>query len=472
MSQPAPKMVGLPKGALVLLYPGLAALPLALAWASGLPPADPWAESAAAAGMVGMVMMVLQIGSSGRFRHLSGRIGIDVTMAFHKWAAPAALLLLLAHPLLLAGPFDPAAPWRMGQRLLNLLVAPSLMSAVAALLGLLILTGMALWRDRLPFGYGLWRISHATLALVALALALQHILDRGTYAEAQAMRLFWMALAGGAVALWAARHGLARLRPAWRITGVQRAAQRLWRVTLAGPGALRFRAGQFLWLRFGAGVSDHPFSIASPPQERELVLLIQEAGDFTAQVGRLRPGMLVGIDGPHGSFVADDLPEGDAVLLIAGGVGLAPILSILADLAHRRAATSVRVIYAARSRAALVDPAVLRAAHPTAELTVLADDAGAGQAEVGQGPMTPAHLTPLLAGLDPARTTALICGPGGMMTAMTDALHSCGLPLPRIRYERFSFGSGPVSQKDRRTLIGFAALNAAILALVLGFAFR
>ena len=90
------RSVGLPTWGIAALYLGLSALPLILASGAGIPPAEPGMEGSAAAGMVGMVLMVAQIGSSGRFPFLSSRVGIDVAMAFHKWAAPVALALLLA----------------------------------------------------------------------------------------------------------------------------------------------------------------------------------------------------------------------------------------------------------------------------------------------------------------------------------------------------------------------------------------
>ena len=76
---------GLPPLVLFAIYPAALALPLALAALSDLPPVSPWLEAGSATGLVAAVGLAVQFITSGRFEKLSGRVGIDVTMAFHKW---------------------------------------------------------------------------------------------------------------------------------------------------------------------------------------------------------------------------------------------------------------------------------------------------------------------------------------------------------------------------------------------------
>ena len=71
---------------------------------------------------------------------------------------------------------------------------------------------------------------------------------------------------------------------------------------------------------------------------------------------------------------------------------------------------------------------------------------------VARGRLGPEQMTQLLDGLDPARTDVLICGPGPLMTSLTDTLAGLGVPLSRIDYERFSYGAGTLSAKDKRRL--------------------
>lgn len=469
--------------ALAAAYALAVALPLVLAAADGIPPEDVWTEAATGAGLAGAVMLMLQMVSSGRFRSLSGRIGIDVTMGFHRWAAPLGLALALAHVLALAGPWDPSDPARAGRRLAALLTAPGLRNGVAALGLALVLALTARFRHRLPLPYELWRASHALMALAFVGLLARHILDRGTHAAATPARAFWIALALGVVLPMALMHGRRlrdHLRHRWRLESVRPRGERLWELILAPATGrpLPFRAGQFGWLatrpRWLPIGFDHPFSIASAPGgDGRLRLLVAEAGDFTSRIGALEPGRAVGFDAPHGNFTVAALGEGvTGLVLIAGGVGVAPILALLEDLAQRGERRSVRVILAARSPAALVDPALTDpplAALGARVIRLVDRDAGG---DLRPGPLTPAHLAEALAGLDPATTGALICGPPGLTTAAADGLAALGVPLDRIHYERFDYAATFAAQKDRRVLRRFRALGAAAVLAAAAFALR
>ena len=470
---------GLPGPVLALLYVATVILPIGLAAQQGSGRADLWVKAAGASGLAAGAMILLQMVSSGRFERLSGRIGIDVTMGFHKWAAPVALVLALVHPIFYLGLPDPQRPHRFTNHLNNLLSAPHLADGRWALLLLLVLVALALLRDRLPLRYEVWRMSHAIVAYALVALIVAHALGDGRYSGRGALALYWPLLAAAVAgpALWVyLRRLLAGPKGDWRLAGSRRVADRLWEVTLTGNSgqSLEFRAGQFAWLAFGRHrlpLFDHPFSIASPPAEGAAPrFLIQEAGDFTDTIATLPPGTRVGIDAPHGSFLLED-GVGATVLLIAGGVGIAPILSILTDLAARGDGRELRLVYAARDEAAMVPesfwrPALERLGGRATRLS----DAATDTPGIGRGPLNADHLRAALDGWDPATTVALICGPGPMMTAATDCLHRLGVPLGAIDYERFSYSATSLSDKDRRALAGFLLSWGAIAAAIAGFA--
>lgn len=483
MSRPTGFPPALSGRALALLYVVAVALPLALAAFGGVPPADAWAEAATGAGIAGGVMLLLQLVSSGRFRVLSGDIGIDVTMGFHRWAAPLALVLVVGHVLLLLAPIDPANPGRALRQLWMMLQAPGLRDGVIALALALAMVPLALLRNRLRLPYEVWRATHALMALAMVWFSVRHILDRGTYAEDMPSRVFWLALTAGVVLPMVAvylRQGWNLWRFGWRVAAVRPRAERLWEVVLESTRgrALGFRAGQFGWL---AALSrrwpmwfDHPFSIASAPgPEPRLRLLIAEAGDFTNRIGTLETGRLVGLDAPHGNFHTDHMAGAQALVLVAGGVGIAPMLGILEDLAARGETRPVRLVYGARNPAAFLDNDLL--APPLESLgarAILIADDPQGAADLLQGPIRAEHLRDALDGLDPATTAALICGPGGMTTAVADALNDLGLPLSRIHYERFDYSEKAGARKDRVILNRFRLLGTAAVLAALAFALR
>lgn len=297
------------------------------------------------------------------------------------------------------------------------------------------------------------------------------------------MRVFWPLLGLCVVVPMLSvylRKWLSLRRHGWTVESVRPRAERLWEVTIrsATDTPLSFRAGQFGWLAARGErlpiYFDHPFSIASAPQDgTRLRFLIQEAGDFTDRIGELPKGLRVGVDAPHGSFTTDAVADSEAILLIAGGVGVAPIVGILEDLAARGETRPVRLIYAARDKASIVDRELLQPALDAlgASSILLADDAQDGDG-LRTGPAGEKHLREALDGLDPERTAALICGPGGMITAVTDTLHGIGVPLNMIHYERFDYGAAGGSAKDRKILNRFRLTGAVVLLFVAAFALR
>ncbi|MGP1356835.1 MAG: ferredoxin reductase family protein, partial [Roseicyclus sp.] len=263
------------------------------------------------------------------------------------------------------------------------------------------------------------------------------------------------------------------LRP-WRLASVTKLADRMWELDIqpaSGTPPLGYRAGQFVWMTEGARrfpLFDHPFSIADSPERPGLSLIVKEAGDFTSGIGRLAPGTPIGIDGPYGHFTLEDHGQ-DAVLLIAGGVGIAPIMGLLRDLVARGHGQPVRLAYAAgapENLACLDEIAAARSALDLDTLLLSETDAPGWTGDIGR--LDRDRLAGMLEGLDPQRTVALICGPGPMVTAVADGLIDLGLPMDRVIYERFDYAEG-ASRLDRRLRGRFLGIGLVLAAGVAAF---
>lgn len=85
---------------------------------------------------------------------------------------------------------------------------------------------------------------------------------------------------------------------------------------------------------------EHPFTIASSPTTSDhLQMVIKKIGDWTQKTDHFQIGDTVSLDGPYGQFSHISLPKGRPVIMVSGGIGITPMLSMLrymADTGDRR----------------------------------------------------------------------------------------------------------------------------------------
>ncbi len=468
---------GLAGWQLAVLYAGLATLPIGGAWLSGLDSAGVATEAATGLGLVAGAMVLLQHLSSGRFEHLSGRIGIDRTKGFHLIAGIALLVLAVLHPLgyVVATALD--QPSAALHRLEGMVASPRTRSGLLALGALLVIVILPFWRERLGVHYERWRASHGLLAIVAAGLVLHHALTVGSYSAERHVMLAWGLLTGLAVVatlvLYVVRPWR-MWREAWHLESITVDGEDTWRMELLGPAKtqLHFAAGQFVWITLAPHrppFHDHPFSIASAKTDLpRLRLIVRASGDCTREFCHLAPGTRVAIDGPHGSFVLTD--AGENILMIAGGVGIAPLLGMLEHAAATGDRRRFRLLYAARHDRAFAGLDRLQALAQRLDLdvTFLADKPSQPAGTLA-GPLSARHIAD--ATFSSGRTEAYVCGPPAMMAMATDALLDLGLAPRAIHYERFDYLAAG-GRLDRRRHRQSAVVMAALLVVIIAFALR
>jgi predicted ferric reductase len=224
---------------------------------------------------------------------------------------------------------------------------------MAALLALVVLIATSVWRSRLRLSYEAWHLTHTVLALVLVIGALGHTLFVDEYVSSLWKQILWalMAVAFVALIVWVRlikpRHALAR---PWRLERVTPERGETTTLALKPPAAaqFRFQPGQFGWFAIGRSpfsLSQHPFSFSSSAERDEVELAVKALGDFTSRVSELEPGTTVYVDGPHGVFSMDQ-DEGPGFGLVAGGVGIAGLISMLRTMADRHDVRPAVLFYA------------------------------------------------------------------------------------------------------------------------------
>ena len=200
---------------------------------------------------------------------------------------------------------------------------------------------------------------------------------------------------------------------------------------LDGP-MLRYRAGQFTMLD-AFGVGEVPISISGDPtRPGPLEHTIRGVGAVTHALITAHPGAVLGVRGPFGtSWDVLDGAGGD-VVLVAGGIGLAPLRPALLELlAHRERFNRVVLLYGARTPEDILFGDELRTwARDHGVVVEVTVDNGQHAWRGKVGLVT--RLVPR-AGFDARNTLALVCGPETMMSYAAAALVDRGVPVHRVR---------------------------------------
>lgn len=199
---------------------------------------------------------------------------------------------------------------------------------------------------------------------------------------------------------------------------------------LDAPPDFSFAPGQFTML-YAFGVGEVPISLSGDPSDRHVVVqTIRRVGAVTDALGKLEPGDQVGLRGPFGTTWPLDQAAGGDLVIVAGGIGLAPLRPALYHaLRHRERYRRLVLLYGARSPSELLYVDELQAwrGRLDADVRVSVDSGGPGWfGSVGV-------VTELVtsAPFDPARSVAFVCGPEIMMRFTRQTLEEQGIPSDR-----------------------------------------
>ena len=389
-------------------------------------------------GIAALSLLALQLVLPARLPVLA-EIGAEVAVRLHRRLADIMLAAVAAH----VAAVMVADPTRLG--LLTFFGAPwraqAAIGSVAAL-GVLMVTSIV--RRRIRLSYVLWRGFHLSLGALALVLAVIHTIGVGRYLATGPAEWALVALtAAGLGAPLVMRSRLFR-RGSLRPYIVERVIpERGGAVTVElradGHTGQRFIPGQFAWLKLPdlrASLAEHPFSYASSAESpgRPSFTMKTNAG-FTARAAGFEPGTRLLVDGPHGAFRPRASSTG--TLLIAGGIGITPSMSILRTAADRSDRRPYLLLYASRSLDGVTFSDEIQALKARMNLTVVIVLSAPPPDWPGErGRINAGVLDRHLPG-DIRHWQFLACGSGPFVDGAVEALVAVGVPGERVHAERF-----------------------------------
>jgi ferredoxin-NADP reductase len=230
------------------------------------------------------------------------------------------------------------------------------------------------------------------------------------------------------------------------VTGVRRETSRAVTVEfeLTEGYRLNYKAGQCVTISLPVGptIFQRCYSFSSAPDENRYAITVQRI--FHGRVSShfyssLRVGDHFFIDDPMGDFVAPTThPEDQRYVMVAAGVGIVPLYSLIKDLLGKNPMAQIQLIYACRNQEQAIfyrQLQRLEKEHPGLsvrfQFTRREGD--------GHDPYRRLNGEKILSRLsDPSSALFYICGPYGLVSKCTEAFHSAGISESRIHIETFS----------------------------------
>lgn len=201
-------------------------------------------------------------------------------------------------------------------------------------------------------------------------------------------------------------------------------------VTTGREDARPFRAGQFNML-YAFGVGEVPISMSGPPARADVAIhTVKAVGAVTDALCRLKKGAALGLRGPYGAPWPMEQAAGTDLVLVAGGLGLAPLRpAVYQALAQRSAYRRLFLLVGARTPQDLLFRRELERWQRRDDITVLTTVDRASAGWTGRVGVVPALLSEL-AQLGDA--TAFVCGPEVMMRFVLRELARRGMADARV----------------------------------------
>ena len=383
----------------------------------------------------------LQFALTARFRTIAHPFGIDILYLFHRYLALGTLALMLAHFGILYIWFEEAlgdlnpltARWELTAGRLSLVC-----------FALLVITSE--FRKRLRLEYGWWRTMHVVLAIAAFAAAIAHVLGVGHFTASEDKRALILGISASwlLLILWVRMIKPAQqIRNPWRV--VENIPERGGVHTLilepVGKPLKNWKPGQFAWLTIGHspyGLREHPFTMSNAPESGpKIALSIKPLGDFTEEAVKTAPGTRAWIDGPYGAFSTLMEPDTKGFVMIAGGIGITPMISNLRSMCALGDKRPAILIYANDDWDGITFREELEALEQHMELTILHVIETPPEDWTGETGFVDREMLERLLPVRTREWSHMLCGPPAMTEAVRQALLESGVSVRLIDSEIF-----------------------------------
>jgi predicted ferric reductase len=390
-------------------------------------------------GMVAGCLLLFQIVLSARLKWLDRIFDLKNLFRFHRIIGIVIACLVIIHPIFIFIPEDRIfVPFQLrywpefvGLFLLFLIIATVISSR---------------WRTRLKLAFHRWWSIHRWAAIVIVTAFYVHLFSVSSTFEQKMPQMFAFCAMGlcGLLLFWIRTRILRIRRKSFLVSGIEPVGEDavcLKIISKTNP-IPAYLPGQFSFITVISpriSKEEHPFTISSTPTRPAcLEFIVRTTGDWTAQLKNLQPGDRVLLNGPFGRFSHLRLCEEKEIIMIAGGIGITPMLSMLRYMADRNEQRKITLIWSNQTRKRIIMPAAFRELEVQLKglriFYVLTRDP---EHRGDRGRLDRLKLRRLISNCGKS-SAVFVCGPDQMIKEICGFLFSIGYPRRMIFTERFS----------------------------------
>lgn len=431
--------------ALVLALIGLGGCgAVALWWGDTLPFTPSWGNELTNAGRIlGLLagyLVAVQLILMARIPWLDQALGPQRLASWHASIGRYVVITLVGHAAAVILGYSVTLEKGPVEQTIKFWTSYSYVALAMVGLVMLVIVGVMSARAvRKRVSYETWYLIHL-LTYVAIGLSFWHGMTTGAeFAYSTRNRIFWSTLyivAFGCILVFRVTLPLARMiRMNARVRRVVRETQTAVSIHIEGRRLPPVRPGQFVRMRVlskNGWWHSHPFSVSAPSTRTHLRVTVNAAGSHTRSLADVVPETRVLLTGPYGALTADRRRR-QRVLLVAGGIGVTPLLPLLQTLPADPG--DVTLIYRASDVESLALKDEIDATCLDRGMTVhyILGPRGSGEDD----PISAAQLDLLVPDL--ADHDVFICGPDGLVDHVRESLRSRGVSSRSIHVEQFAF---------------------------------
>ncbi|VVB80643.1 Sulfhydrogenase 2 subunit gamma [uncultured archaeon] len=286
------------------------------------------------AGLIGLTLFALTFVFTTRLKIVEDSFGgLDKVYQVHHLLGSLSFILILFHPLLLVIKFIPSN-WPLAAKYLLPSSSVAVNLGITALLAMIILIALTIY---INLKYETWKGSHRLFGFVFIIAFFHSFMITSDISRYNLLKFYMLFIC--ALGIISFVYG-SFIRPKikdypYKLKDIKSRGN----VTILELEPINekiaFKPGQFVFLKTNPK-EQHPFTIASSPEENNIVLMIKSLGDYTSKIKELKKGTLVSIEGPYGKMWEELSSSQKPQVWIAGGIGITPFSSFVSHIAKTK----------------------------------------------------------------------------------------------------------------------------------------